>query len=160
MQKLSYIKNNKLTATWPEDELFKVTKLLNKKHMIYLENEHFEIESSFDQNQVQLCISLTKKDMSKSYPIECVFIKETNQSYQNSSIALTMLDYLDIYWTNYFSEERTVFVPLDWSKHEFEGLNFYIRGFIRNLDLETNANEFLSKHGYGGYDILPISSET
>ena len=57
-------------------------------------------------------------------------------------------------------EERNLFIPLDWSKHEFEGFSFYMRGFVRNLQLEASADDFLQKHGHGEYDIQSITSET
>lgn len=159
MQKLLYIANEKLKPVWTADELIDIKKLLNKRHSVYLENESFEIESGSSHNQVQISVSLKKNDNTACYPIECVFIKETGDV-KESEIAMKMIDYLDIYWTNYFSEERNVFIPLDWSKHDFEGIMFYIRGFIRKPQLETYANNLLLEHGYGDYDIQPISSET
>ena len=160
MQKLSYLPNEKIKSIWTDEELFNIKKLLNKKHLVYLENEIFEIECGASQEQIQIRVSLIKNDNTTYYPIECVFMKETSEAFKESDIAVTMLDYLDIYWANYFSEERNVFIPLDWSKHEFEGIAFYIRGFVRNLQLEAHADDFLLKHGHGEYDIQSISSET
>lgn len=160
MQKLSYLSNEKIKSVWTDDELFHIKKLLNKKHLVYLENETFEVESGVSQDQIQIRVSFIKNDNSTSYPIECIFMKETAEEFKELSIAVAMLDYLDIYWENYFSEERNVFIPLDWSKHEFEGIIFYMRGFVRNLQLEAHADNFLLKYGHGEYDIQSISSET
>lgn len=160
MQKLSYLANEKLNPVWTEEEILSIKKLLDKKHLVYLEDEEFIIEVGSTKDQVQLKVSLIKKDKSNYYPIECVFVKETTSEFKETEIAFKMLDYLDVYWSNYFSEERNMFIPLDWSKHEFEGIHFYIRGFVRNLQLEIHANEFLSKHGHGEYEIHSISSET
>ena len=160
MQKLSYLSSEKLNLIWSEEENQKIKKLLDKKHLVYLESEEFIIESGATKDQVQLKVTLTKSDKSYYYPIECVFVKESSSDFKETEVAFKMLDYLDLYWTNYFSEERNVFVPLDWSKHEFEGIHFYIRGFVRNLQLENYANDFLSKHGHGDYEIHSISSET
>ena len=160
MQKLSYMPVEKITSVWTEEEIWNIQKLLNKKHMVYLENEAFEIEAGSSQTQIQIRVSLIRNDKSKYYPIECVFVRESSEKLKESDIAITMLDYLDIYWSSYFQEERNIFIPLDWSKHEFEGVSFYMRGFVRNLQLETDADNFLSKYGHGEYDIQSISSET
>jgi hypothetical protein len=160
MQKLAYMPSEKIKSVWSDEELFNIKKLLNKKHLVYLENEKFEIESGTSQDQIQIRVSLIKNDNSAYYPIECIFMKETAEGFKESDIAVSMLDYLDVYWANYFLEERNVFIPLDWSKHEFEGITFYMRGFVRNLQLEAHADEFLLKHGHGEYDIQSISSET
>lgn len=160
MQKLKYIPKEKTKSVWSDEELFNIKKLLNKKHFVYLEKESLEIESGVSAEQIQIRVSLIKNDNSTCYPIECIFVKETAEGFKESEIAVSMLDYLDIYWENYFTEERNVFILLDWSLHEFEGITFYMRGFIRNLQLEAHADEFLLKHGHGEYDIQPISSET
>ena len=160
MQKLTYLPKEKVTAVWSNEEIVNIKKLLSKKHLLYLENETFEIDSGTLSDQIQICISLIKNDKSTYYPIECIFIKESNHSIKETEIAFTMLDYVDLYWENYFSEERNVFIPLDWSKHEFEGVSFYMRGFVRNLHLESQAEAYLLKHGHGEYDIHSISSET
>ena len=160
MQKLLYLPNEKITDLWAKEELLNIKRILNKKHLIYLENESFEVESGVFEDQIQIRVSLIKNDRSIYYPIECIFMKEHTEESKDVNIAFKMLEYLDIYWAHYFSEERNIFVPLDWSKHEFEGISFYIRGFVRNLNLETSANDFLSKHGHGEYDIHSISAET
>ena len=160
MQKLSYLSSEKLNSFWTDEEIVNIKKLLNKKHLVYLENEEFIIESGSTKEQIQIKVSLIKSDKSNCYPIECVFVKETDNEFKETEIAFKMLDYLDIYWANYFSEERNIFIPLDWSAHEFEGVQFYMRGFVRNLQLENDADEFLTKYGYGEYEIHSISSET
>ncbi|MGY3803167.1 hypothetical protein ACWNT8_03770 [Pigmentibacter ruber] len=159
MQKLSYLEASKTKPIWDLEEKFKIETLLNKKHSLYLENEIFTLEAEKSKEQIQIKFSLNKKDNSFHYPIECVYIKESiNENEQE--IALNIIDYLDIYWANYFNEERNVFIPIDWSKHEFEGKFFYLRGFVRNLSLENEADAFLKKHGHGEYDIHSITSET
>lgn len=159
MHKLSYLDKEKTSPIWGEDEIINIQSLLNKKHSLYLENEEFKVEAEKSKEQIQIRISLSKKDNSFSYPIEGVYIKETKDQ-KEEDIALNLIDYLDFYWASYFSEERNVFIPIDWSKHEFEGISFYLRGFIRNIALENAADDFLAKYGHGDYEIHTITSET
>lgn len=158
MQKLSYLDNQRVLPLWNEEEILNIQSLLNKKHSLYLDDEEFILEIGTSKEQIQLKIALNKKNNNVSYPIECIYLKETAKE-EEQDIVLKMIDYLDIYWANYFSEERNVFVPIDWSKHEFEGVSFYVRGFLRNIELENAANEFLHKHGHGDYEIHSITSE-
>ncbi|KAB8030849.1 hypothetical protein [Fluviispira multicolorata] len=160
MKKLSFLPQNKIENIWSQEEYLNIVKILNKKHAAYLENEEFEIEAGFSNEQVQVKVSLRKNDNSVLYPIECLYVKEFGDKINYSNIAINMIDYLDLYWADYFIEERDIFVPLDWSKHEFEGTHFYLRGFVRNIQLEEQAESFLAQHGFGDYDIQFISSET
>ena len=70
MQKLSYLSSEKLNLIWSEEENQKIKKLLDKKHLVYLENEEFIIESGATKDQVQLKVTLTKSDKSYYYPIQ------------------------------------------------------------------------------------------
>ncbi|BBH51674.1 hypothetical protein [Fluviispira sanaruensis] len=160
MKKLAFLPHNKIENIWLEEEYLNIKKLLNKKHAAYLENEEFEIEAGVCKEQIQLKVSLRKHDNSVLYPIECVYVRELDDKVDHNEIAINMIDYLDLYWADYFIEDRDIFVPLDWSKHEFEGITFYLRGFIRNINLEEQAESFLAQHGYGDYEIKSISSET
>ncbi len=158
MQKLTYLEKQKIYSLWKDEEILNIQSLLNKKHSLYLDDEEFILEVGTSKEQIQIKIVLIKKNNIASYPIECIYLKETAKE-EEQDIVLKMIDYLDIYWANYFSEERNVFVPIDWSKHEFEGICFYMRGFLRNIELENAANEFLNKHGHGDYEIHAITSE-
>lgn len=160
MQKLSFLPSEKASTIWSADELKLIEKSFVKKHSAYLENETFTIVAEQSKEQVQIKIVLQKIDLSVVYPIECVFVKELHQKVDSQKIAMLMLDYLDVYWTEYFAEDREVFLPIDWSKHDFEGLSLYMRGFIRNLNAENQADAFLQQYGCGEYQIDPISSET
>jgi hypothetical protein len=158
MKKLSYLEHHKLTPLWSEEESSRIKMSLNKKHAAFLEKEEFSLEAGSSEYQIKMRLSLDKIDKSVVYPIECVYAK--TRTGQETSIASLMLDYLDIYWTDYFAEDRSIFIPVDWSLHEFENVHFYLRGFVRYLKLENQADAFLQRHGHGEYFISPISSET
>lgn len=159
MQKLSFLDFNQLVPIWSFQEISNLCSLMNKKHSIFLDDERFEILAGENKSQIQIQINLKKNDGTFEYPIECVFINEKKEE-NTQKIASLMLDYIDIYWTNYFQEDRDVFIPIDWNPHEYEGIPFHIRGSIRKKDLEIQADQFLAQYGHGNYDIQSLSSET
>ncbi|MBX9704302.1 MAG: hypothetical protein K2X39_09140, partial [Silvanigrellaceae bacterium] len=137
-----------------------IVEIFNKKYNAFLEDEHFLLESSYLKNKYQIRFTLLKKDNSIAYPIECLFIKDDELKMSHFDIGVCLIDYFSIYWSDYFAEERTVYLTIDWSTHNFEGLTFYLRGFIRNLSLESQADSLLNIHGSGEYHIASISPET
>ncbi len=164
MLKLAYKNPETLTPVWGEDEVQKIISLLNIKYRSMLDNERFIIESGYDAHQVQIKVTLERTDRSVFYPIELLHVRESSEGHGQAQpsadeLASLMLDYIDVYWQEYLSDGRDVFVPLSWDKHTCEGVEFYLRGFIRNRSLEQQADELFRKHGHGEHDIEPISDD-
>ncbi|MES2614870.1 MAG: hypothetical protein V4591_05595 [Bdellovibrionota bacterium] len=160
MQKLAFLSYELLTPVWGEAESTKIVNLLNTKYFVYFNKESFEIEAGFNKVQVQIKISLKKNDNSFLYPVELLCMYEDYSHLKPEEVAQIMLDYIDTYWFEYFSDDRNVFVPLDWSQHQCENICFFLRGFIRHVSLEMQADSLLREHGYDEREICPISSET
>ncbi|MFZ9519153.1 MAG: hypothetical protein ACO3A4_01625 [Silvanigrellaceae bacterium] len=164
MLKLAYKESETLTPVWNESDVAKINSLLNTKYGSLLENERFIVESGYDARQVQIKVTLERTDKSVFYPIELLHVREDGDEQGQAvpsadELASLMLDYIDVYWQEYLSEGRDVFVTLAWDKHTCEGVDFYIRGFIRNRSLEQQADELFRKHGHGDHEIEPISDE-
>jgi hypothetical protein len=164
MLKLSFKSLDDLTPVWVEAEVLKINSLLNTKYRSMLLNERFVVESGYDAQQIQLKVTLERIDGTVYYPIELLHIREDEGAHNQTNVtadelASLMLDYIDVYWQEYLSDGRDVFVPLAWDKHTCEGVEFYIRGFVRNRSLEQQADELFRKHGNGEHDIEPISDE-
>lgn len=160
MNKLSYISFDKLDSVFSEEEVYKIAELLNKKHYLYLDNESFELEIGCNKEQIQVKICLKKIDNSVVYPIEIVCMYDEYNPRKKEDLIGVIIDYMDSYWSEYFSDERNLFVPINWTRYESDGIQFYLRGFIRNMALEMQADAFLKEYGYGEHDISPISFET
>ena len=162
MEKLVYRTERDVKPVWNEAEKRKISELMNIKYRAHLVEEQFNIESGFDENQVQIKVTLERNDKSVFYPIELIHVVEDrgeNTTPAAEEIASLMLDYIDVYWHEYLNEGRDVFVPLAWGKHICEGVEFFIRGFVRNRSLEEQADELFRKHGHGEHEIEPISDE-
>jgi hypothetical protein len=141
----------KVTDIWSAAEQSDICRALGKKYMTYMANDVFAIEAIENQHQIQMRITLQRSDLSWAYPVEVVCPKE----FQITSVqaAELILDYVDCYWGEYFSNDRDVYLSIDWQSHKFEELEFFIRGSVRNLAAEKMASELLSQHGMGSYDL-------
>jgi hypothetical protein len=129
--------------------------------LAFLQDESFAFECSQNAEQIQIKITLQKVDGSTAYPIECVHIKsERYEEGRNADIAFVIIDYVDTYFSQYFIEDRDVYVPIDWNEHVCESISFYLRGSVRNLALEKMALDLFLKHGHGEHDLQGISAET
>lgn len=164
MLKLVYKNPSTLTPVWDDALVAKLMALLNTKYRSLLDNERFVVESGFDAHQVQIKVTLERNDQSVFYPIELIHVRETPDNSATNAptvdeLASLMLDYIDVYWQEYLSDGRDVFVPLAWDKHTCEGVEFFIRGFVRNRSLEQQADELFKKHGHGEHEIEPISND-
>ena len=159
MNKLKFETANVLPA-WEDAQTESLTSKLNQKYQSYLTAEWFSLESSFNSTQIQLKTTLNKRDGSWSYPVELVHVREQGDELTVPEIAGLLLDFADVYWNEYLTNERDVYVNLDWTSHKYEEHELFIRGFVRNLGLENQADALLKEHGFGAYDIDPISSET
>jgi hypothetical protein len=162
MEKLAYRSGKELKNVWSEVESKKISALMNMKYKTLLDKEQFQVESGFDEQQVQIKVTLESNDKSVFYPIELIHVIENREEQPPQTadeIASLMLDYIDVYWQEYLNDGRDVFVPLAWGKHVCEGVEFFIRGFVRNRSLEEQADELFKKHGHGEHEIEPISDE-
>ena len=162
MEKLAYRSGKQLKNVWSEVESKKISALMNMKYRTLLDKEQFQVESGFDEQQVQIKVTLESNDKSVFYPIELIHVIENREEQPTQTadeIASLMLDYIDVYWQEYLNDGRDVFVPLAWGKYACEGVEFFVRGFVRNRSLEEQADELFKKHGPGEHEIEPISDE-
>jgi hypothetical protein len=142
----------------PEDKN-QLQEILNRKYSVFLNEESFCIEIGVRGTEVCVVTVLEKKDGSWAYPVECATLNTQETKQTPLQLSMILLDYLDAYWEEFLTEDRDVFVPIDWFERESEGISLYIRGFVRNLTLESQAESLLAEFGRGDNGLQPISSE-
>jgi hypothetical protein len=160
MIKLEFIeKNTKPVLSVAESE--EVSALLESKFSSHLNQEVFLFETSFLNHQTQVKCTLIKQDASIAYPVEAiVFLREADSTspLPVKEQVFAALDLLDSYWTEYFQQDRSVYLGLDWEQHEYGSYTICLRGFVRNLEVEKMTEEFLTAVGHGEHAIEPISA--
>jgi hypothetical protein len=136
--------------------------LMIKKYISYLQDETFELEVQKSDEWIQIRLTLKSLNGSDAYPVELLMPFEELKGTEGEEVRAAELvdmavDYLDTYWNEYLTEERDTFLSLDWSTHKADGQTFFMRGSHHSVGLEKMADEFLAKHGTGGFDIAPLS---
>jgi len=166
MEKLNYIEDLQLVVPlWSEEDMLELIKAFESRHEAYLDPiESFDIELTYNEERLQIRTTLVREDGLEEYPVEGVYLRDMSECLQKKqwdpkNIAFLLLDYLETYWAEYFSQERDVFLPIDWSRHECEGVTFYLRGCLRKTELEQKADALLAEHGHGAHAILPRHKE-
>lgn len=153
-------------ATWVAHQQEAVEQLFNRKYAHYLQSEErFVLESSFNEHQVQVRITLQDSAGEYLYPVEAIVLRSGEDSSLDAegapeALVHALMDMQDAYWKSFLSGGRDTYVTLDWSEHLFEGQNIYMRGFERNPKLIAEADRLLREAGHGGHSITEISEET
>lgn len=160
MQKILFIDISTMETIFSKEETKKICDHMTAKFAPFLNGDFFQLESGYQGHQHQIRLTLMNRDQSFFYPIEAICIGDDEQKDLSSQdIGLLMVEYLILYFEEFLSEDRNVYLPIDWSVHHSDDITFFVRGFVRNIKSEKLADELLAQHGHGEQTILPISSE-
>lgn len=137
------VTKNKDNDLVDQKAISELSKILNLKHAASLEDRSFTLSCSKENDMIEVQVILKNSDESFYYPVTvCVNRQVYKQS--DKDLALILLDYLDIYFDNFFREDENLFVPIDWVEHQFEGVTLRMKGQVLNRYQELKANELLS----------------
>lgn len=118
---------------------------MNKKHHAFLDDKTFSIKAMLDGDGVYVCVTLTSPDESFVYPVEARLNCKEEEILPRKA-ALLLIDYADLYFEDFFAEGQELYLPIDWSGHEYDAVNFELKGQIKNLKVERMADDWLAKH--------------
>lgn len=121
----------------------KIASLLNAKHGAERGQRSFHISGAADNSVVTVTVLLKNNDESYFYPVEAK-IDLTEFSGDAQEAALFLLDYIALYFEEYFRDDEGVYLPIDWTAHTCEEYQFFLRGQILNQKMEKMADQLLS----------------
>ena len=128
-----------------EKEILDLTRILNLKNGSYLKDRTFKVDFCESENEILASITLMNPQKTFFYQVESrVSVRELGDFSSRDSLLL-MFDYMDLYFEEFFREEENLFIPIDWSDREFEGLSFQMKGQVKNLHCEFLADELLKE---------------
>jgi hypothetical protein len=143
----------KNAATKPEfisvKECSALSNLMEKKYASFLSQRSFETEVTKDARGVYAKVTLKNATGSYFYPVEGR-IAHLDHDMSARDAGLFLLDYIDAYFEEYF-REGDVYLPIDWSNYEHDGVPLQLKGQILNLEAERLADELL--RGAGGAEL-------
>ena len=116
-----------------------------KKYRIAMKDRTFSIRASVQGKGTYVTVLLANADESYYYPVEGRLMHVAEEM-EPTEAALFLIDYIDNYFEEYlYEEDEQIYLPIDWTDHEYEATNFQIRGQIVNKKLENMADEWLNK---------------
>lgn len=121
------------------------TELLSAKHAQYLGGREFLVSSKQVGPAVYVSVTLRNSSDTFHYPVEGRILTNQAQLTAKSAQALLM-DYIDAYFEEFLRSGEDVYLPIDWADYELEGMHFQLKGQILNLNLERQADAWLSAH--------------
>jgi hypothetical protein len=140
VNKNSHIKNIELLTK--EDE-FSLIQILNRKYAVYLNGRFFRLNVKANTETAFVTVTLLSQDESFFYPVEAR-IAHRDQELEAKEAVLLTLDYIDIYFDEYFRESENTFLPLDWTAYTFEDAEIELKAQVKNKKSESLADQLLS----------------
>ena len=128
-----------------EENKTQLEKIMNIKWGAYLNDRSIHISTETVNNDVLATVTLKNSDNSFHYPVEARMSK-TSLNSEGKEEALLLLDYIDIYFDEYFKDDENTFIPIDWKPYSYEGESIFMRGQIQNLLQEKNADDFIAQN--------------
>lgn len=126
-----------------DDVQLELAQQLNKKFQVWRGERSFLIESFREFGAVLVHVTLRNADESFDYPVEAR-IDFAAEEMDAQEAALFLIDYIDLYFSEFFEEDEGLFIPIDWSPYEYEAIEFEMRGQIHNRVIERMADEILA----------------
>lgn len=128
-----------------DKEILDLTRILNLKYASYLKDRLFQVDYCAGKSELLASLTLHNTDKSFFYQVEAKASLKDAAEFSSRDAILAMVDYIDIYFDEFFKEEEDVYLPIDWTDMSFENLSFQMRGQVRNLRCEFLADELLKE---------------
>ena len=127
-----------------EVEAFELTEIMRQKYAAFIAERYFELSASKDATGVHVKLILRNGSGTFYYPVEARLANLAHEMTAKEAV-LFLVDYVDAYYEEYFREGGEVYLPIDWTEFEHEGLPVQLKGQILNLAVEAMADEWLAK---------------
>ena len=115
---------------------------MNGKYAAFLAGRCFAITAEEIDGALHVTTLLRNSDESFYYPVA------TRIDYKAEELSLHqafmfLVDYIDSYFEEYLTEDDDLFLPIDWTHHQYEATDFQIKGQILNKKAEDLADKLL-----------------
>jgi hypothetical protein len=118
--------------------------VMNLKYGLSRKDRKFYLEVREEGQSLYVTSTLKNEDESFYYPVESFIKIKKNTEKTLLQTALLLLDYIDVYFDEYFKDSENIYLNIDWKEHSFAGEELYLRAQIKNLKCERIADELLS----------------
>jgi hypothetical protein len=122
----------------------KLVDLLTRKYRSYIGGKFFTVNAEPHMGGVAVSVILRNQSRSYFYPVEAR-IRHGEANLTETEAALFLVDYIDVYFDEFFRAGGEVYLPIDWADFTYGGKTFQLRGQILNLELEQMADDWIKK---------------
>ena len=127
-----------------ETELKDIASVMERKYTSFVGDRSFQATAKKDARGVYATVTLANGSGSYFYPVEGR-IAHVDHEMNNRDAVLFLLNYIDLYFEEYFREGGDVYLPIDWSNYDYEGVQLQLKGQILNLEVERMADAILER---------------
>lgn len=145
---MSYLDQHKHSCQWIGwDQLQFLERLLRAKHGMYLDQNQrsFSLQAQAEGNTIIAVLTLRNLDQSFVYPVYAKVDDWKNDFESEIDAFYFLVDYIDIYFEEFFESEDTLFLPINWAKHSYVAIDVWVKGQIINLKVERLGDELLER---------------
>ncbi len=130
----------------PENAAWRVecAKLLNLKFASFLRDRFFSVEAREGAQVVEVTVLLSNTDESFYYPV-LTQIQHSSHSLSAFEAACVLLDFIEAYFAEYFSNDESVYLPIDLSLFRVGDYELMAKGQVHNKFLENIADTWLEQ---------------
>jgi len=125
--------------------------ILNRTHSHVLGDKFFTFQSTSNGSETHVTITLQNNKKTFFYPIEARMQTKSQGVTTIASVDL-LVDYINCYLEQYFESGGDVYLPIDWTTFDVEGIALQMRGQILNKYAEDLADALLSGNKIGDFN--------
>lgn len=127
------------------EEIQTLAEAMNTKYRLARRERLFQISVEKKGKGIYVTVLLANTEQSFYYPVEARILYEAEELSPRNA-ALFLIDYIDMYFEEFLLEEdESLYIPIDWADHQYDAIDFQIRGQIINKMLENMADELLQQ---------------
>ncbi len=130
------------TQLMTEEQTKTLATMLERKYGGNLGDKFFDIESSREGKVLYAKVTLRDATGKFFYPVEARINLEGQEITVPEARDL-LLDYIDAYFDEFLSQDQGVFLTIDWSDYDCDGIDLQMRGQIHNKLLESAADDLI-----------------
>lgn len=118
--------------------------VMDRKYASFMKQRSFKVDMKKDARGVYATVTLANASGSYFYPVEGR-IANLDHDMNPRDAGLFLLDYIDLYFAEYFHDGGDVYLPIDWAEYEHDGIPLQLKGQILNLEAERLADALLER---------------
>lgn len=139
------VNKSRLTVAEPASpvELANIENMLNLRFARWRKERRFHVEVNAKADVLEVTVLLANPDRSYYYPVEARILPRVQNVHPKQAMSF-LVEYLEAYFEEYFAGDEDVYLPIDWTNYDYEGIEFQLRGQVKNLLLESLADKLLA----------------